>query len=519
MIRKTLALGLSAWIGAAALAPEAQAQALETPLVASGFSSPVGLFSPPNDPTNRLFVIQQAGRIRIIENGSTLPTDFINLTSLISSGGERGLLGMAFHPDYQNNGKFYVSYTDTAGRSVIRQYMVSSADPNVADSSSGVTIYGPISQPAGNHNGGCIRFGGDGKLYFGLGDGGGAGDTANNAQNLNTPLGKMVRLDVDIAAPYIPSDNPFFGATPGLDEIWAYGLRNPWRFSFDRDTGDMWIGDVGQNQWEEVDFQPASSTGGENYGWRLKEGNNCYNPSSGCDPGGLTDPVHVYGHGGGNCSITGGYVARGPLLPNYAGRYFFADYCAGDLKSIDPSSPGVATNHDSDVSISGFITSFGEDSNGDLYCVVSAGRIYRIQEECMASINTYCTTSPNSAGSGALITTTGTGSISDNSFGLAASGLPTTGVPGIFFYGPGQATIPFGQGTLCVAQAGIIRIKPPLFSSFLGTVNRSIDFTTFPFDSGAGAITPGSTWNFQFWYRDPGFGFNLSNAVEVTFCP
>ena len=516
MIRKTLALGLSALFCSNALAPEASAQ-LESIQVATGLSSPVGVFSVPNDPLNRLFVIQQGGRIRIVENGTILGTDFLNIDPLTSGGGEAGLLGMAFHPDYDTNGKFYVSYTNLSGNSMLVQYTVS-ANPNVADAGSAVTIYGPVSQPFSNHNGGCIQFGADGMLYYGLGDGGSGGDPGNRAQNINNQLGKMLRFDVDIASPYIPASNPFVGVA-GLDEIWAYGLRNPWRFSFDRTTGDLWIGDVGQNAWEEIDFQPASSTGGENYGWKILEGTHCYSPSSGCSSAGTVLPVHEYGHSGGSCSVTGGYIARGPLLPSYQGRYFFADYCAGQLKSIDPGNPAISTNHASDVSISGAITSFGEDANGDLLVVTSSGRVYRVQEECSASIATYCTTSPNSAGSGAIISSTGSGSITDNNFGIAAAGLPPN-QPGIFFYGNLQTSSPFGQGTLCVSgTGGVIRIKPSLVASFLGTANRNLDFTLPPFDAGAGMITAGSTWNFQYWYRDPGFGFNLSNALSVTFCP
>jgi len=517
MIRKTFALGLAALFCTHALAPEASAQ-LESVQVATGLSSPVGVASVAGDPANRLFVIQQGGRIRIVENGSILSPDFLNLDPLTNGGGEAGLLGMAFHPDYDNNGLFYVSYTNLSGNSMLVQYSVSAGNPNVADPGSAVTIYGPVSQPYSNHNGGCIQFGPDGMLYYGLGDGGGAGDTGNRAQNINNQLGKMLRFDVDIAAPHIPASNPFVGVA-GLDEIWAYGLRNPWRFSFDRLTGDMWIGDVGQNAWEEIDFQPAASTGGENYGWRMLEGSNCYNPNPGCSSVGTVLPVYEYSLNGAPCAVTGGYVARGPLLPNYQGRYFFADYCAGQLKSIDPGSPAIATNHASDVSISGPISSFGEDANGDILVVTMSGRVYRLQEECSALISTYCTTSPNSVGPGAIISSTGSGSVSDNNFGIAVAGLPT-GQPGIFFYGNLQTSAPFGQGTVCVAgTSGVVRIKPALTSSFLGTANKNLDFTLPPFDAGYGMITGGSTWNFQYWYRDPGNGFNLSDALSVTFCP
>jgi len=503
MIRKIFALGLTACLSAATLAPEAGAQALESILVSSSVSFPIAVMSPPGDATNRLFVVEHGGRIRIIDDGVLLATDFLNISSLITGGGfsEQGLLGMAFHPDYGNNGFFYVSYSDTSGRSMLRRYTVSGGNPDVASATSGVNIYGPITQPFSNHNGGCIAFGGDGMLYLGLGDGGSGGDPGDRAQDLDTPLGKMLRFDVDIASPYIPASNPYAAlGVAGLDEIWAFGLRNPWRFSFDRDTGDMWIGDVGQGSWEEIDFAPASSTGGEDYGWRCREGNHNFTSSGGsCNSGGYVDPVHEYGHGGGNCSITGGYVARGPLLPNFDGRYFFADYCVGDLKSIDPANPGISTNHDSDVSISGNISSFGEDANGDLYVVVlNPGRIYRLQEECTADVSTYCPLSPNSVSSGALISMTGTGSVVANDMGIACSNLPTN-QPGLFFYGDLQTAAPFGQGTICVGGInGVFRIKPAIWSSFLGTVNRGIDLTQEPFDAGNGQVLPGSTWNFQY---------------------
>jgi hypothetical protein len=311
------------------------ATGITTERVASGLSSPIFVTSPPGD-LQRLFIVERPGRIVILINGQVLPDPFLDIVGRVLSGGERGLLGLAFHPDYDNNGYFYVNYTNTSGNTVVSRFEIS-ADPDLADSSSEYLLL-TISQPYSNHNGGMIAFGpNDGYLYIGMGDGGSGGDPQNRAQNDGVLLGKMLRIDVDGSSPYgIPPDNPFAGPGDPLDEIWARGLRNPWRFSFDRQTGDIYIADVGhwrfsfdrqtgdiyiadvgQSQWEEIDYQPASGSGGENYGWRLMEGNHCYNPPVDCDPGGLTYPIYEYSHGGSpfRCSITGGYVYRGNAIP------------------------------------------------------------------------------------------------------------------------------------------------------------------------------------------------------------
>lgn len=355
---------------------------LTTVVVDSSFTSPTYLCALPGD-TSRLFVLEQVGRVRIIKNGTVLAQPFLNIQSKVTSGGERGLLGMAFHPDYDNNGYFYVSYTgfSPTGRSIIERYQVSATNPDSANPNSDFEIFTQV-QPQSNHNGGMIAFGPDGYLYFGLGDGGGAGDTPNNAQTRTTLLGKMIRLDVDGGSPYaIPPDNPFVGDTTTLDEIWAIGVRNPWRYSFDRQTGDLWIADVGQGAWEEVNFEEANSGGGFNYGWRLKEGDSCYNPASGCDTlVGLTDPISAYSHALG-CSITGGYVYRGCAIPDLAGTYFFGDYCSGRVWSYRYENGNLvdSTQRTSELDLPGFgIVSFGEDALGELYIVYSDGLILKI---------------------------------------------------------------------------------------------------------------------------------------------
>jgi glucose/arabinose dehydrogenase len=354
-------------------------------LVASGLSQPV-LVTHSGDGTGRLFIVQQGGRVRIVQNGALLGGSFIDLTNSVSKGSEQGLLGLAFHPQYETNRKFYVSFTLTNGDSAINEYRASPTNPNIVQSGSGRRIL-TVAQPAANHNGGHIAFGSDGYLYIGFGDGGGSGDPGNRAQNLNTLLGKMLRIDVNGTsagkAYRIPSTNPYVGTT-GLDEIWARGLRNPWRWSFDRLTGDLWIGDVGQGKWEEIDRSKRTSSGAgraANYGWRVMEGRHCFSPSSGCSTAGKVLPIAEYSHSSGSayrCSVTGGYVYRGSTYPDLVGVYLFADYCTGEIFAISSAAtyPGTAVR-ERDTSMS--ISSFGEDEYRRLYVVDrGGGRVYRI---------------------------------------------------------------------------------------------------------------------------------------------
>lgn len=357
------------------------AQTIGLQSFATGFSAPVEIAHPNNDA--RLFVVQQAGLIRIVNaNGTVNATPFLSLgTNVILSGGERGLLGLAFHPNYATNGFFYVNYTRAGdGATVIARYSVSS-DPNIADASSG-TVLLTVAQPFSNHNGGSIKFGSDGYLYIGMGDGGSGGDPGNRAQNINENLGKMLRLDVDSASPYgIPPTNPYVGVA-GNDEIWAIGLRNPWKFSFNRLNGDLWIADVGQNAIEEVNKTafPLPNTA-LNYGWRCYEGNVVYDNSGGCPTYANTvAPISVYTHGStGRCSITGGYFYTGATYPNFANKYFFADYCTGEIGWID--SVGNITWG---FNATGVITTFGEDKDGELY-VANGGTIYKMIDTSLAT--------------------------------------------------------------------------------------------------------------------------------------
>jgi glucose/arabinose dehydrogenase len=346
-----------------------KAEAVEWPQIflvdyAGGLTQPVHITNA-GDSSRRLFVVEQPGRIKVIKNGTLLSAPFLDITGRVLSGGERGLLSVAFPPGYAAKGRFYVNYTRVNdGATVISRYTLT-ANPDVADPGSEQIIL-TIPQPFANHNGGQIAFGPDGFLYIGMGDGGSGGDPLNNAQNPASLLGKMLRIDVESAVvPYsVPLSNPFLNSSGFLPEIWALGLRNPWRFSFDMQTGDLYIADVGQNSFEEVDLQPAVSAGGENYGWRIMEGSRCFNPSQ-CDPAGLALPVAGYDHLQGDCSVTGGFVYRGLTFARMKGIYFFGDFCTGRIRGLQREGVSwqTATLLDSTLSI----TTFGNDEDGELY--------------------------------------------------------------------------------------------------------------------------------------------------------
>lgn len=351
---------------------EAQLKGLRVETVASGLASPVYATSPKDDP--RLFIVEQRGTVRILRGGKLLPAPFLDISGRISSGGERGLLSIAFHPDYGANGHFYVDYTDPRGNTVISRFSVS-ANPDVADPGSEKPILN-ITQPFANHNGGHILFGPDGMLYVGMGDGGSGGDPYGNGQDRGTLLGDLLRIDVDHGDPYaIPPGNPFVGQPGMRGEIWAWGLRNPWRFAFDRETGLLYIADVGQNAWEEIDIVPSSSAG-LNFGWNIMEGNHCY-PGGACSPAGLVTPALEYSHSEG-CSVTGGFVYRGRRIPELAGHYFYADYCAGWIRSFRYSNGKVVESREWDLGDVGRVLSFGEDSSRELYILSDSGKVFRL---------------------------------------------------------------------------------------------------------------------------------------------
>src|SRR5512140_1840167 len=340
--------------------------------VAGGFSNPTQVTSA-RDGSGRLFVVEQRGRVRIVNAGVVQPAPFLDISGRVSCCGERGLLSIAFPPGPGPKNQFWADYTDVNGDTTISRFSFSGDSA----SASSETVILKIPQPFANHNGGQLAFGPDGFLYIGMGDGGSAGDPNNNAQSLPSLLGKILRIDVVGQSTYaIPASNPFYGLSSARNEIWAYGLRNPWRFSFDRKTGDLYIADVGQDAWEEVDFQPAGSAGGTNYGWRLTEGNHCFNPATGCSLAGITPPVAEYSHASG-CSITGGFVYRGRDFARLNGIYFYSDYCSGRVWGLRNGASGWETQ---ELLVPGFgFTSFGEDDAGELYAVDgNSGTLYRL---------------------------------------------------------------------------------------------------------------------------------------------
>ncbi len=344
--------------------------------VGVGFSEPLFL-THAGDGSGRIFVVEKGGTIALLKDGQRVAPAFLDIRDRVGTRGfERGLLGLAFHPDYERNGFLYVNYTDGRGRTVVERYTVSANDPNRADPSTAKLII-RIDQPFANHNGGMIAFGPDGYLYIGMGDGGGAGDPIKAGQDRNTLLGKILRIDVNNGDPYaIPADNPFANGG-GAPEIWSYGWRNPWRFSFDRATGDFYAGDVGQNAWEEISYEKAGSPGGLNYGWNTMEGTHCFFPRTNCNRDGLVLPIAEYDHGEG-ISVTGGYVYRGEAFPNMVGYYFFADFGSSNVWALKQDNAGV-WQMTKIMNARFAVSSFGEDEAGELYLTdFGRGQIYRL---------------------------------------------------------------------------------------------------------------------------------------------
>ena len=346
---------------------------LTTMLVADGLTAPLHVSTPPGDV--RIFVVEQPGTVRIIDNDRILDRPFLDISDRLRFGGERGLLGLAFHPNYSRNGYFFVNYSEKVnGATRIERYRVSE-DSNRADPASAQLVL-RVEQPYSNHNGGHILFGPDGMLYVAMGDGGAGGDPKGHGQNRATLHGALLRIDIDSDTPYaIPTDNPFIGDVGGRDEIWAWGLRNPWRISFDGVAGLLYVADVGQDDWEEVTIVSAA-VGGHNYGWNLMEGNHCFTEPS-CDSTSLTTPDYVYSHDEG-CSITGGLIYRGAAMPDLHGHYFFSDYCTGFLRSFRYSAGAVIEVKGWDAGNLGHVTSFGTDAAGELYITNSGGQVLKL---------------------------------------------------------------------------------------------------------------------------------------------
>lgn len=494
-----------------------------TEVVATGAVKPLWAGQPPGD-TGRLFVVeQQQADIEIFKlpGGVKNATPFLDLTSKVNSGSnERGLLGLTFDSDYANTGHFWVYYTRTGdGAIIVERYTVPDQvnDPDHADPNSGLVILGPVTHPVSNHNGGNILLGPDDKLYLAIGDGGDGNDTGpqhhepgGNAQWDLTLLGKMLRINKDGS---IPTDNPHVGDPNFLPQIWAKGLRNAWRWSFDRETGDLWIGDVGQNAREEIDYQPASSTGGENYGWRCMEGFQCTGLTGcTCNDVALTLPIQQYGHGGGRCSVTGGVVYRGNTIPDLAGTYFYADYCSAQFWSLrydgvaitefvertaqlDPPGPTTIPTQGP--------TSFGEDANGEMYIVNQQGSIYRLKP------------------SGPF---TGLGNALGGTFGkpvLHGEGTLVAGTPGSLemtnAMPSATATLFTSLGVGAAAfKGGVLMPVPvllliPVTTSPTGTMN-------LPWLSWPAGLPSGTVLCFQYAIQDPGapVGVALSNALKAV---
>ena len=341
--------------------------------VADGLTAPLYVTAPTGDA--RLFIVEQPGTVRIVERGRLLDRPFLDISSRLRFGGERGLLSLAFHPNYARNGYFFVNYSEKVnGATRVERYRVSD-DPNRADPASAQLVL-RVEQPYSNHNGGHILFGPDGMLYIAMGDGGSCGDPKGHGQNRMTLHGALLRIDINLGVPYaIPPDNPFVGDAGGRDEIWAWGLRNPWRVAFDFETGLLYVADVGQDDWEEVTVAPTDA-GGLNHGWNIMEGNHCFLEED-CDPIGLAAPAYEFGHDAG-CSITGGLVYRGQAMSALHGHYFFSDYCAGFLRSLRYIDGAVAETIDWDAGDLGNVTSFGADATGEIYITNSGGQVLKL---------------------------------------------------------------------------------------------------------------------------------------------
>ena len=365
-------------VSAAVPATTAAALRLSLARITSGLASPTQITNA-GDGTGRLFVVEKRGTVRVIDRGVLKPGYFMDIRSLVSETGERGLLGLAFHPDFKTNHQLFVYYTNNGGDIVLSRYTTDANRTNVDESAPRPLLVIEHSAQS-NHNGGALAFAPDGNLFIGVGDGGGGGDPGNNAQKKTTLLGKILRIDVNgtgagrYARYAIPSDNPYAGSIAGLDEIWDIGLRNPWRISFDRASGKLFIADVGQDRYEEIDREEAASTGGRNYGWSAMEGRHCYKASR-CPMAGDTLPVAEYSHAGGNCSITGGYVYRGTSQTAMRGYYIFADFCSGRLWTLSYAGTTIVQRADTAVRI----TSFGEGETGEIYAVTTSGYVYRVK--------------------------------------------------------------------------------------------------------------------------------------------
>ena len=504
----------------------AQAQTLRAVRISNDVPRPTDLASPPGD-TARIFVVEGRRGVRIIKDGVLLGTPFLDISSELAA--NQAIGSIAFHPDYADNGRFFILYVDENLVSHVAEYHVS-ADPDLADPSTRVEFLGPFQQSTLVHLWNQLVFGPDGMLYIAVGDDIWTDDPLPNySQDLSNLLGKILRLDVDLPPPYVPPDNPFVGQAGVREEIWAWGLRQPWRIAFDPVTSDLFIGEVGSNDHEELNFLSGSSPAGANLGWRCFEGNECLNRpecTGGCADPTMILPIHEYSHVDGLCCIIGGYVYRGQAMPSLHGTYFFADYCSGRIWSLRYDGQTMTEYRERTAELApwngagtiGLVSSFGLDANGELYILDnSGGEVYKVVE-AVCDVTGYCMTSSNSVGDGATLAASGTTSIAANDFTLAVS----SGVPnqfGLFFYGGQPDQVPFGDGLMCV-HSPLYRLEPPEHLNAQGSGDYLVDFFAPP--QAEATIRAGSTWHFQFWYRDPVFGqsgFNTSDALAARFCP
>jgi len=500
------------------------AQSLSSVLVAEGLGRPTDVRFPPGD-DERIFVTAAQDGIHIIKNGQLLPELFLEFPQGFLQNPE-GLMTMAFHPEYQVNGKFYVTFLDAGLTEHFMEFTVSAANPDLADRASGVYIVPPFQQPSPLHNWNNLIFGPDGMLYVFTGIGVGNNHPDSFGQDLSSLDGKILRFDIDLPAPHVPPDNPFVGVAGARDEIWVYGFREPWRGSFDRETGDMYIGDVGLGEIEEVDFIPAGHPGGLNFGWRCMQGTLCM-MYAGCQP--LCDapdwvpPIYEYAHETTLSAVIGGYVYRGDDIPGLQGSYFFSDNREGRTFSFRYDGSRVTGFQERTSELLpptlSRTTTFGEDNDGELYFANLAGELWKIvAADACPGATSYCTATPNSAGGAARISSSGTTSVAANDFVLCVS----RAVPysfGLFYYGDAQAQTPFGDGFNCVG-GHIFRLDPPSAIGPSGVAVRLVDLTSPP--EVDGTITAGSRWNFQFWFRDPdspGASFNTTDGSSALFCP
>lgn len=505
------ALSLALLVPAADLSGQSQTRlAVQT---IGSFSRPVDIQAPPGD-ESRIFVVTQRGTIRVVKNGTTLLTPFLNVSGLVSqTGNERGLLGLAFDPDFEKNGFFYIDYTRSSdGATMVVRYNVSSSDPDVADPGSAKTVIGPISQPYSNHNGGGLAFGPDRFLYIGLGDGGSGGDPGCRAQSGGTLLGKLLRIEPLAAGGYrVPPSNPFVGNPNVRDEIWALGLRNPWRYCFDRKTGDLYIGDVGQNTREEVDFQPAASKGGENYGWNIMEGTFCYRSTCStipCRDARLTLPIYDYPRGRGG-SVTGGCVYRGAAIPDLCGTYFFADYVQRQIWSFRYDGKTIAEfkSRNSELGSGLIITSFGQDGRGELYMADfgGGGRVLKIVPAQTPPIQDLGFGKVGGNGQTPRFTACGQ-LISGRSAEFELTRAPGTAIAILMISTQRNDSNIFG-GTF-------LPVPPQLAVHFVTTANGKVAFTV---PGGGGPLRLYG----QYVILDTGasFGIGFSNALKIDFQP